>query len=73
MQMSATKPELENIQYQEWKKSNGSLSKFGKEFHLFLIVVFPFSVTLGMIFLIYKFYHLWYCYFDPISIITLPN
>ena len=49
-------------------KSNGWLSKLGKEFHSFLIVVFSFSTTFGIIFL-YIFYHLWYCLFDPISIL----
>ena len=54
-------------------------SKFRKDFHSFLIVVFSFSTTLGMIFIICTFYHLWYCHFDPINIfplviiITLPN
>ena len=37
--MSITKPELE-LQYQDWEKSNGPLSKFGKEFYLFLTVLF---------------------------------
>ena len=49
-------------------KNNGPLSKFGKEFNLFLIVPFLFSTTLGMIFLICVCYHLWKCHFDHISI-----
>ena len=57
-------------------ESNGPLSKFGKEFYLFLIVVFLFSMTLSMIFL----FHLW-CWnliltplaFLQILVIISPN
>ena len=52
-------------------KSNDPFSKFGKEVHLFLIVVFLSFSTLGMIFLICVFTHLWYCHFGPISIFTI--
>ena len=60
MQISTEKLELVRYIIPRVGKSNGPLSKFGKEFHLFLIVVFSFSTTLCI------FYHLWYCHFDPI-------
>ena len=37
MKISITKPELLNMQYHEWEKSNGPV---GKDFPLFLILVF---------------------------------
>ena len=50
------------------EKSYGPFPKFGKEYHLFLIIVLSFSTTLGMIFLICILDHLWNYHFDPISI-----
>ena len=51
MQMSITKPELVKyiIPCKSGQKNNGPLSKFGKEFHSCLIVVFSLSTTLGMV------------------------
>ena len=66
--MSITKSELvKNISRMK-KNSNDPISNFGKEFNLFLFVLFSFSTILGMIFLICIFYHLWYYHFDAIII-----
>ena len=70
--MSITKPELVKYTIPSRKNINGPLSKFCKEFNLFLIVAFSFSITLSMI-------SLWYCYVEPINIfpflviIIMPN
>ena len=66
--MSITKPELVKYTIPRVGKNNGLLSKFGKEFHLFLIAVFLYFTSLGLIFLICIFYHLWHCDFGIISI-----
>ena len=43
--MSITKPEMVKYIIPREGKSNGPLYKFGKEFHLFLIVIFSFSMA----------------------------
>ena len=45
--MSTTKPKLLKYLIPRVGKGTGPLFEFGKEFHLFLIVILSFSTTLG--------------------------
>ena len=54
--MSITKVDLVKYIIARVERSNGPLSKLGKEFHSFLTVALTLSSTLSMIFLICIFY-----------------
>ena len=69
--MSITKPKLVKYVIPRVGKGKCPVSKSGKEFQVFLIVVFLFSTTFGTIFLICIFYHLWYCHLTPFNIFHL--